>query len=130
MTLRQVFRVAAYAFAAGSVATSGCHLAEETDSGTLIVSAEMLAPATQGQNRLLIEVADADGQPIEAELEVVPHMPAHGHGSTETPEITKMDGPSYVAEPVTFHMAGHWQVTVTARRGSEHGVEVLDLEID
>lgn len=88
------------------------------------------SPARAGRNTLVVDVADAAGDPVDDALVTVdPQMPAHGHGSTEDPVIEAQTGGRYIAYPVTFPMAGSWVVTVTATAGAQSGVLELEVEI-
>ena len=68
-----------------------------------------------GQNALLITVTDLGGVPItDANVTVDPQMPSMGHGSSEEPVVTHSGDGVYRAFPVTFTMAGDWEVTFVA----------------
>ncbi|TPV94703.1 MAG: hypothetical protein B7733_13710 [Myxococcales bacterium FL481] len=116
------------------VALASCQASaggEPFDPGTLAIAVDMPEPLVKGRNRMFLEVASAEGTPIVADtIEMELYMPAHGHGSTETPQLTPVEGPGYLAEPVTFQMSGAWEITITAVSGDEFGVEVIDVEIE
>ena len=74
------------------------------------------APPARGDNRWEILVTDAASTPLEdLELEVVPFMVAHGHGTPVEVEVTPVDGAPghYILDPVNMFMAGIWDVTMT-----------------
>ncbi|WP_373044348.1 FixH family protein [Vulgatibacter sp.] len=83
-------------------------------------------PPAVGQNTLHVQVSDAAGAPVSgAVVRVVPFMPAHNHGSSETPVVTDNGDGSYTATPVTLTMPGTWEVTITAKAGDADGRLVL-----
>lgn len=100
-------------------------------SGDLDVTAAFeQGPPHAGRNTLVVDVADAGGEPVDdAIVTVDPQMPAHGHGSTEEPVVEPGTAGRYVAYPVTFQMAGTWLVTVTATAGESTGTLVLEVDI-
>jgi hypothetical protein len=58
-----------------------------------------------------ITSADAQGAPADGlTLNVVPWMPAHGHGGSELPVVTPLGGGAYLATPVYLYMSGHWEL--------------------
>jgi hypothetical protein len=82
-------------------------LSHRSDEGlyqvTLVPSVE---PVPVGKmHAWLVEVTDAEGQPVEAEIVMDGGMPQHGHGLPTVPQVTGM----------RFNMPGWW---------------VLDIEID
>lgn len=113
------------------LAACGAGEAPET-SGTLRIDA--LAepdPPHVGPNALVVQVRDRDGSPVTgAALTVEAFMPGMGHGSTETTHVTETGGGAYHAEPVTYHMAGTWQVTVEATAAGEEGAAVFHFEVE
>ena len=64
----------------------------------------------------LVEVTDAEGQPIEAEIVMDGGMPQHGHGLPTVPQVTGKDHHGrHIVGGMRFNMPGWW---------------VLDVEID
>ena len=94
--------------------------------GTLhvAVTTDPAAPMI-GRNTFHVEVTSAAGEPLDAAVTVTPWMPAHGHGSTESPTVTAAGKGRFTAFPVTLFMAGDWQVTARAEQGGEFGELVL-----
>jgi hypothetical protein len=75
------------------------------------------APPQRGDNTWIIRIDDvAAGAPLEnATLDVVPFMPAHGHDSPKTVNITAGAVPGeYVLSPVNLWMPGVWETTIKA----------------
>jgi hypothetical protein len=87
-------------------------------------------PPRTGQNTMTIDVKRADGQPVTgAQLTVDPQMPAHGHGSTEVPQITDEGQGRYRAFPVTFQMPGAWRVTIVVKAGADTETKIVDYDV-
>ena len=70
--------------------------------------------AALGDNTLLVRVYDQGDRPMDAEVTMHLHMPAHGHdhGDAKPPELTRRDTGVYALSPVRFSMAGEWRVHV------------------
>src|SRR5690606_14419014 len=100
---------------------AGCGGDTNDDAGSLRIEAQVdPAPPRIGRNALHIQVRDAAGDPVEgATVTVDPFMPIHGHGSTETPVVTEIGGGAYTADPLTLHMPGAWEVTISAEKDGE-----------
>lgn len=97
-------------------------------STQLSVTATFTAAVSTGQNHLRLVVLDQLGRHLPgATFTVVPTMPMHGHGSTETPVVSDLGQGEYDAFPVTFQMPGMWKVAIDATLGdlSTH----LDLDL-
>ena len=75
------------------------------------------APPSRYDNTWVIEIEDATGAPLDdADVEVVPFMPDHGHGTGIPAVITPdpdVDG-RYDVVPVNLFMPGLWEVTIRA----------------
>lgn len=129
--LRSVLALVALGFTL-SLAACGDDDEETPDDGVaaLTVMAELDADASVGQNTLEITVTDASGAAVaDAVVVVDPQMPMMGHGSSEDPVVTNNGDGSYTAFPVTFTMAGEWEVTITAQTDDAFGelVETFTL---
>lgn len=72
------------------------------------------APPDVGENSWVIEVMDADGQPIDGvTVTVSPYMPAHGHGTTPADYTgVTADGGLTEVGPFDLFMPGTWETTV------------------
>lgn len=70
------------------------------------------APPDRGENTWVVMVTDSEGAPVSnAELEVVPWMPDHGHGSSVIVEVEATQTPGeYRLSPIDLFMAGLWEV--------------------
>jgi hypothetical protein len=49
-------------------------------------------------------------------LAIVPFMPAHGHGASVAPTVSETAPGIYVATPLDFFMAGHWELMTAMSR--------------
>jgi hypothetical protein len=49
-------------------------------------------------------------------LAIVPFMPAHGHGASVAPTVSETAPGTYVATPLDFFMAGHWELMTAISR--------------
>lgn len=70
-------------------------------------------PAIKGSDDVVFRITDANGLPADhLDLQVVPWMPAHAHGTTPTLVTSEGDG-YYLVKPVYFYMSGEWQLRTT-----------------
>jgi hypothetical protein len=60
-----------------------------------------------------------DGDTSGITVAVDADMPAHRHGMNTKPEVSAIDGGTYRAEGMLFHMAGEWVIMVDVTRGDE-----------
>src|SRR5262245_6834357 len=78
------------------------------------------APPTRGDNDWIVQINSMSsgvvGAPLDgATLKVTPFMPAHGHTSGVTCEITALADPgTYKLSPVNMSMNGIWETTIRA----------------
>jgi hypothetical protein len=87
-----------------------------SDAGTHFrIMQSVPAPPARGDNTLTFQITDGANAPIvDAELEVKPYMPDHGHGSpiqAVVTESTTVTG-EYEVAPVNLWMPGLWQIIV------------------
>jgi hypothetical protein len=70
------------------------------------------APPALADNSFVVQVSNAEGDPVEGTLSVALDMPEHGHPSPKQPEIS-FDGESraFVLEPMRLFMVGLWRIT-------------------
>ena len=60
-------------------------------------------------HRWILVVSDQQGNPVDADFDVVGHMPGHVHGLPTAPEVADQLAPGvYVVEGVKFQMRGWW----------------------
>jgi hypothetical protein len=71
------------------------------------------APVQQGLNDWVIELLDANGQPLDgATIDVKPTMPDHGHGSPTVATVTPQGQGRYDLSNINLSMRGVWLVTL------------------
>jgi hypothetical protein len=74
------------------------------------------APATpvRGQDAASLTFLDPNGSVVDGlVVDVVPWMPAHGHGTSVQPIVTPSGRGVVVASPVYLYMPGEWQLRMT-----------------
>ncbi len=73
------------------------------------------APPARGNNTWVIELADADGNPVEGlALKARPFMPQHRHGTSPTTvSATNVPG-EYEIDRINFIMGGVWEIRLYA----------------
>jgi YtkA-like protein len=100
-----------------------------TDSGLYRLTASSDPnPPVRGANRVTCEVVDLNGAAVDGlQLEVVPFMPSHGHGTSVEPTITALGQGRYQIDHVLFYMPGHWELRTTFRPGGDHVVLGFDI---
>src|SRR3954468_14520743 len=87
-----------------------------TDDGALHVAIRTSPsqPPPRGTCAVELTIPDATGAPRDGlVLDVVPWMPAHGHGASAKPAITARGGGKYVLSDVNFFMPGDWELRTT-----------------
>ena len=98
------------------------------DNGTVVVlRTSVPAPPAKGDNTwdVVVELPDG-GDTSNLQLEVMPIMPDHGHGTAVTTIVEPGDDPgSYILDPVNLTMAGYWETTVSISDAS--GAPVDDV---
>jgi hypothetical protein len=83
----------------------------------VLVSSDPAPPGIEN-NSWTVKVLDASGNAVAGtQLQVVPYMPDHRHGTT-VPTITAQPDGSFSVTQVNLFMPGLWQVTVTATAGA------------
>jgi hypothetical protein len=84
-------------------------------------------PPRKGANELLYRIADLTGASLDGlSLQVVPWMPAHGHGTAAAPVVTPLGEGRYLVKPAYLYMAGRWELRTTID-GSDSVVPVFDV---
>jgi hypothetical protein len=71
-----------------------------------------------GNNSVLLDVYDAKSNERidDAEIDVVPWMTMHGHGSSKKPTVQKQGSGRYRVENVFFTMEGDWDLLITIQK--------------
>jgi hypothetical protein len=71
-------------------------------------------PPVRGVDAVQYTVTDAQNAPVlHLSLQVIPWMPAMGHGSSITPTVAEQGSGAYVLTDVDLVMPGAWQLQTT-----------------
>lgn len=83
-------------------------------------------PPRAGVLSVELRIVDRAGVPAESlAMDVVPRMPAHGHGASVHPTVTARGGGVYVVDDVSLYMPGAWELQATFQ-----GVDVATIPLD
>ena len=91
-----------------------------SDGGNWTVSIETSPqPPRKGTADVTYRITDGAGAPADGlTLDVLPWMPAHGHGTSVTPLVTAQGDGAYLVSPVYLYMAGHWELRTQIHGGA------------
>ena len=108
-------------------------LSESSVTGRFVVELRS-APAAlpqRGENRVQLTVLTAENKQGVPDLrvELVPCMPAMGHGSTKSPVLAREEAGVYEFQQVWLTMPGRWQL-ITAIHDENEDEVVFELDID
>ena len=86
-----------------------------SDSGALMIAVRFAPrPPAVGSNAVELSFTDPGGATMSGlGLEVVPWMPAHGHGTSVSPTIMETAPGTFVATPLYLFMPGSWELRIT-----------------
>ncbi|MES1172502.1 MAG: FixH family protein [Bacteroidota bacterium] len=86
-------------------------------------------PPRKGTVMVKYRIVDANGAPGDGlRVEVVPWMPAHGHGTPVVPTVTPEGDGWYLVKRVSLYMSGHWELrTAMAGAVNDTVVPVVDV---
>jgi len=102
-----------------------------TDGGKLVVDLRTAPdqPPGRGVDSVELTVRDPSGAPEDGlVVDILPWMPAMGHGSSVRPQVEAKGGGRYVATSVNFFMPGQWQLRLTFSGPVEdHATPVLQI---
>src|SRR3954471_980031 len=77
------------------------------------------APPAIDDNTFVLQVLNADGQPVAGELSVALDMPEHGHPSPTQPNISfDPDNAAFTLQPMNLFMVGLWRLTFSFQSDS------------
>jgi hypothetical protein len=86
-------------------------------------------PPSAGVLSVELRIVDRDGGPVDGlVIDVVPGMPAHGHGASVHPTVAAKGGGVYVLDGVSLYMPGAWQLQTTLQ-GSTRDVATIPLDV-
>ncbi len=75
------------------------------------------SPPQRGLDELELTVVDAAGRPLDGlSIEIVPWMPAMGHGVSVVPTIRGLGDGVYLVRDVSLPMAGRWSLRTRLTR--------------
>ena len=103
-----------------------------TEQGYYSLSASFPSSARVGRNDLTLVIGDKGSKrPVDKKLdiEVVPWMTTHEHGSDEFPVIRKTGPGTYLVQHVDFTMPGAWQVYIKIKDGTREDTAVFDVNV-
>ena len=76
----------------------------------------------KGSNTWDVTVTDGAGQPLDGlDIETVPKMPDHMHGTSITPIATDEGQGQYQISPLYLYMGGYWRITLNLRSAVDSG---------
>lgn len=87
-------------------------------------------PPVRGEIRAELRITDVSGAPRDGlTIEVVPWMPAHGHGSNVTPIVEPSGAGVYRIEHLELPMPGTWQLRLGLKASDldAHATATLDV---
>ena len=104
----------------------------KSDSGTLsvVVATVSGAPVERGTNALELHITNASGAAVDGlSLNVVPWMPAMGHGASVKPSVHGEGQGVYLVENLELFMPGLWQLQTTFSNGvSDHAAPSFEVQ--
>jgi hypothetical protein len=81
-----------------------------------IVQSDPGPPVKGKMTTMVLEIADANGQPVDgATVTVTPFMPDHGHGSARRVIVKPQGNGRYEVSDIWLSMAGLWTLTVSVQ---------------
>ena len=77
------------------------------------------APPALNDNTFVMQITDADGNPVSGALSVALDMPEHGHSSPTVPDI-EFDAKTnaFTLDPMNLFMVGLWRLTFSFQADS------------
>ena len=106
--------------------------APSSPAGLSVTMTSQLSPLGINQmHNWEIRLQDSDGDGVaDAEIEVRGGMPAHNHGLSTQPQVTRYLGDGrYLLQGMRFHMAGAWELQLLINLNGTTYRSVLNLEL-
>jgi hypothetical protein len=104
-----------------------------TEQGLYFVSIDFTGEKMKvGNNSLKLFIGDRKSKaPLKnkPDIEIVPWMPAHEHGTSVLPIIKELGKGEYSVEQVNFSMPGLWEIYVRINKG-KHGEDTAVFNIN
>lgn len=110
--MKTTFALLLLGFAAGCGST---HATTTTEGALNVALSFDGGEAILGDNTVSVVVTHEDGSPMDAEVSVHLHMPAHGHADTTAIGVTRIATGKYSLSPVRFNMPGEWKIHVKCK---------------
>jgi hypothetical protein len=84
---------------------------QSTDGGLTVAVWSSPQPPSVGLAVFRFRFTDAAGTPVDGlSIDVLPWMPAHGHGGSTHPTAMATGPGEFLVQPVSFFMSGGWQL--------------------
>jgi hypothetical protein len=100
----------------------------ETDAGVYTLDLELTPdPPVAGGTALWLAARDAGGESVSPTLTLTPWMPVHGHGVSEEPVYTEVDGG--VEAAFSWSMPGDWELRIEVSDGQQVDTVVVPVEV-
>jgi hypothetical protein len=102
---------------------------QSTAGGMTVAVWSSPQPPAKGLAAFQLSFVDGAGAPVDGlTVDVLPWMPAHGHGGSTRPTATATAPGVFLVQPVSFFMSGAWELRTTI--GGERDDEVtVDVEV-
>jgi hypothetical protein len=105
-------------------------VAAQTVSGLTVSVWSSPRPPTVGLAVFRFAFTDAAGAPVDGlAVDVLPWMPAHGHGGSTHPTATATAPGVFLVEPVSFFMSGAWELRTTIG-GERNDSVTVDVDVE
>lgn len=100
----------------------------ETDAGLYTLDLELSPdPPVAGATTLWLAARDAAGAAVSPTLTLTPWMPVHGHGVSEDPVCSDVDGG--VEAAFSWSMPGAWELRIEVSDGPQMDTVVVPVEV-
>ncbi len=101
-----------------------------TDDGLYQIAWSAVDPLPRSGGKIDLWVTDKSGQTSDGlTVEVVPWMPAMGHGASVYPTVSALGQGHYVAQPLELPMAGSWQLRIKLTKGPQESHAAIDVDV-
>lgn len=132
-TIKQVFKIGTILIFSLFVLAFG-KAQINTEQGYFSVSVDLnTKPLNVGRNTIELVIHDkSTGKPLERkiEIEIIPWMPAHEHGSNEVPIVKEKGRGQYLVERLNFTMPGEWDIYIKIKEGKREDTAVFKVSIE
>jgi hypothetical protein len=106
----------------------------DTEQGYYLLDVQFITqPVKVGRNTMKLTIYEKKSKkPVEKKLdiEVVPWMPKHEHGTTDAPAVREIEKGQYLIEGIDFSMPGRWEVYVRMTDGRKEDTGVFDVSVE